>query len=64
MKKNNEIEELKKEIIKLKEINKVNFSLDKMTEVFKNILSSKIDLTPAPKPVYTNLILPKLNKIG
>jgi hypothetical protein len=48
----------------LEAINKVNFSLVKMTEVFKKILESKIDLTPKPQPTYTNLILPKLNKIG
>jgi hypothetical protein len=48
----------------LKDINKNNFSLEKMTEVFKNILTSKVDIQKKPEPTYTKLVLPKLNKIG
>jgi glycosyltransferase involved in cell wall biosynthesis len=48
----------------LKDINKNNFSLEKMTEVFKNILTSKVDIQKKPEPTYAKLVLPKLNKIG
>ncbi len=48
----------------LKDKNKNNFSLEKMTEVFKNIITSKIDIEKKPEPKYTKLVLPKLNKIG
>ena len=49
----------------LKEINKLNFSLEKMTEIFKKIITDKfnINIKPIPQPKYTQLILPKLNKI-
>lgn len=45
----------------LKEDNKVNFSLEKMTEKFKSIISPFVVITPKPQP--TTLILPKLNKV-
>ena len=48
----------------LKDINKNNFSLEKMTEVFKNILTSKVDIQKKPEPTYAKLVLPKLNKKG
>ena len=48
----------------LKDINKNNFSLEKMTEVFKNIITSKVNIEKKPEPTYTKLVLPKLNKIG
>lgn len=48
----------------LKDINKNNFSLEKMTEVFKNIITSKVSIEKKPEPTYTKLVLPKLNKIG
>jgi len=47
----------------LKEINKTFFSLENMTYVFKNMISKKINLEQTSKPTYTQLILPKLNKI-
>ena len=47
----------------LKDINKMNFSLEKMTEIFKNILSSYVNIEKKPEPKYTKLVLPKLNKI-
>lgn len=49
---------------KLKEINKTKFSLENMTKVFKEILSNRVNIQPKPEPKYTQLILPKLNKIG
>lgn len=45
----------------LKEDNKNNFSLEKMTDKFKNIISPFVVITPVPQP--TKLILPKLNKV-
>jgi hypothetical protein len=48
----------------LKDINKNNFSLERMTEVFKNIITSKVNVEKKPEPTYTKLVLPKLNKIG
>jgi len=48
----------------LKDKNKINFSLDNMTEVFKNIITRYIVIEKKPEPTYTKLILPKLNKIG
>lgn len=46
----------------LKEDNRVNFSLEKMTDKFKDIISPyMVSVTPKPQP--TTLILPKLNKV-
>jgi hypothetical protein len=57
-------EEFIKKSLPLRDINKNNFSLDNMTEVFKNIISKYIVIEKKPEPTYTKLILPKLNKIG
>ncbi len=47
----------------LKEINETFFSLENMTYVLKNMITKRINLEQASKPTYTQLILPKLNKI-
>jgi len=47
----------------LKIINSEKFTLEKMKDEFQKILTPYINI-PKPPSQYTNLILPKLNKIG
>lgn len=56
-------EELLKKSETLREINSEKFTLEKMKGEFQKILTPYINIPKSPSQ-YTNLILPKLNKIG